>query len=198
MQVLGFQSRELASSSGERQLSHLYVVKWSPYSRESTADDSIEAAGGIALLVGFSPPHESGCTPLEASKASLTAASLTTLVYSTLHLRAKGVIHALPMAELMLGPIQDALGSSLNPKIWVLTSGIPLTRTDGVTQPQHAGLWGQARTCVVEAPALQFRCVDVVAHDQQMAGTLTRAMSCLLYTSPSPRDRQKSRMPSSA
>ena len=26
----------------------------------------------------------------------------------------------------------------------------------------------------------------------------TEAMSCLLYTSPSPRDRQKSRMPSSA
>ena len=27
---------------------------------------------------------------------------------------------------------------------------------------------------------------------------LTQAMDCLLYTSPSPRDRQKSRMPSSA
>ena len=27
---------------------------------------------------------------------------------------------------------------------------------------------------------------------------MARAMSCLLYTSPSPRDRQKSRMPSSA
>ena len=30
------------------------------------------------------------------------------------------------------------------------------------------------------------------------AGTLTASSACLLYTSPSPRDRQKSRMPSSA
>ena len=30
------------------------------------------------------------------------------------------------------------------------------------------------------------------------AGTSTLLMTCLLYTSPSPRDRQKSRMPSSA
>ena len=32
--------------------------------------------------------------------------------------------------------------------------------------------------------------------DEQVA--LSRAIACLLYTSPSPRDRQKSRMPSSA
>ena len=31
-----------------------------------------------------------------------------------------------------------------------------------------------------------------------IAGSITLAYSCLLYTSPSPRDRQKSRMPSSA
>ena len=31
-----------------------------------------------------------------------------------------------------------------------------------------------------------------------LANQLPRLMSCLLYTSPSPRDRQKSRMPSSA
>ena len=30
------------------------------------------------------------------------------------------------------------------------------------------------------------------------AGVLARVVGCLLYTSPSPRDRQKSRMPSSA
>ena len=33
---------------------------------------------------------------------------------------------------------------------------------------------------------------------QTLAPINMRAMSCLLYTSPSPRDRQKSRMPSSA
>ena len=37
--------------------------------------------------------------------------------------------------------------------------------------------------------------VDRLTHSLQ---TATRAWRCLLYTSPSPRDRQKSRMPSSA
>ena len=34
--------------------------------------------------------------------------------------------------------------------------------------------------------------------DEDLAGELSQIMTCLLYTSPSPRDRQKSRMPSSA
>ena len=32
----------------------------------------------------------------------------------------------------------------------------------------------------------------------QYVATIAKACTCLLYTSPSPRDRQKSRMPSSA
>ena len=35
-------------------------------------------------------------------------------------------------------------------------------------------------------------------HQQVTTAELTEAYRCLLYTSPSPRDRQKSRMPSSA
>ena len=42
-------------------------------------------------------------------------------------------------------------------------------------------------------PTLGFACVD----DLPLAG-VGRLRGCLLYTSPSPRDRQKSRMPSSA
>ena len=38
----------------------------------------------------------------------------------------------------------------------------------------------------------------VAATTALVAGILTILMGCLLYTSPSPRDRQKSRMPSSA
>ena len=34
--------------------------------------------------------------------------------------------------------------------------------------------------------------------DMELVGVFTRRAPCLLYTSPSPRDRQKSRMPSSA
>ena len=32
----------------------------------------------------------------------------------------------------------------------------------------------------------------------QLGNSITKGLGCLLYTSPSPRDRQKSRMPSSA
>ena len=34
--------------------------------------------------------------------------------------------------------------------------------------------------------------------NQQIQAEIDRVVACLLYTSPSPRDRQKSRMPSSA
>ena len=56
---------------------------------------------------------------------------------------------------------------------------------------------------VPEARALGADCILVImaAVDDVVAGTLcafAKAWGCLLYTSPSPRDRQKSRMPSSA
>ena len=40
--------------------------------------------------------------------------------------------------------------------------------------------------------------VEGVEHVQDVPGGLAGVVICLLYTSPSPRDRQKSRMPSSA
>ena len=51
-------------------------------------------------------------------------------------------------------------------------------------------LYGQ--TTGNERDPTQMRC------DQADAALLTEVSLCLLYTSPSPRDRQKSRMPSSA
>ena len=39
---------------------------------------------------------------------------------------------------------------------------------------------------------------DVLAVDSPTEVDIARSDNCLLYTSPSPRDRQKSRMPSSA
>ena len=50
-------------------------------------------------------------------------------------------------------------------------------------------------------PAEEFLHKDVDAFGNPKYSekdTLARQMTCLLYTSPSPRDRQKSRMPSSA
>ena len=40
--------------------------------------------------------------------------------------------------------------------------------------------------------------LTISVSDGTNANTVTRDVTCLLYTSPSPRDRQKSRMPSSA
>ena len=40
--------------------------------------------------------------------------------------------------------------------------------------------------------------VDVQTNDDDTGDTTGQGNICLLYTSPSPRDRQKSRMPSSA
>ena len=46
--------------------------------------------------------------------------------------------------------------------------------------------------------AIERRVEDLVMEEVQKFQTEDNFLSCLLYTSPSPRDRQKSRMPSSA
>ena len=55
---------------------------------------------------------------------------------------------------------------------------------------------------LVYARAVYYRlCKDLTSHSLAEIGSCLRkdhAQTCLLYTSPSPRDRQKSRMPSSA
>ena len=55
-----------------------------------------------------------------------------------------------------------------------------------------------------EVPLIHFRAVVPAGYkyDQKgkngLSNIVANSLSCLLYTSPSPRDRQKSRMPSSA
>ena len=46
-------------------------------------------------------------------------------------------------------------------------------------------------------PLIQW-CLEALAYGGFRQVTINTAWFCLLYTSPSPRDRQKSRMPSSA
>ena len=57
-------------------------------------------------------------------------------------------------------------------------------------------------SCRAALKALAAAGIDVdhrdVRDDGVPAETLRQSIDCLLYTSPSPRDRQKSRMPSSA
>ena len=49
-------------------------------------------------------------------------------------------------------------------------------------------------TCIVPATGT----INVTVEGYEVKDLGTRTIDCLLYTSPSPRDRQKSRMPSSA
>ena len=56
---------------------------------------------------------------------------------------------------------------------------------------------GERYLCgLVDGPC-QTRNLDVLVQDPAH-GAVAQFFGCLLYTSPSPRDRQKSRMPSSA
>ena len=52
--------------------------------------------------------------------------------------------------------------------------------------------------CQLCVPECRRDRVLKLAHDSVFGGHLGERKTCLLYTSPSPRDRQKSRMPSSA
>ena len=50
----------------------------------------------------------------------------------------------------------------------------------------------------IRAQESQLLATVTALHDQQISLKLTQAYICLLYTSPSPRDTERSRMPSSA
>ena len=70
--------------------------------------------------------------------------------------------------------------------MWVRLKGAML---DGDVPITHAGAFGQAWTLGGEQHRLELA----------LAGIEIKALdACLLYTSPSPRDRTRSRMPSSA
>ena len=45
---------------------------------------------------------------------------------------------------------------------------------------------------------LGFPAIDINVCDEQLDDLIEEAIDCLLYTSPSPRDKRQSRMPSSA
>ena len=62
----------------------------------------------------------------------------------------------------------------------------------------YAGGHGKPRVVVVGGGAGGATAARYIAKDSKGAIDVTLVEPCLLYTSPSPRDRQKSRMPSSA
>ena len=85
-------------------------------------------------------------------------------------------------------------------------------RGDDEVRPNEEGSEAQASGPAAQEPELTVddilaadQNVDAAAEDAHLAdhesallGDLKRLQACLLYTSPSPRDRTRSRMPSSA
>ena len=92
---------------------------------------------------------------------------------------------------------QAALVHSLVREVQAIASSI----TDDILQEQFVRLYIENDPQVhVEVPSvLASRGDDFKPQDLQVLKVLMDShCACLLYTSPSPRDRQKSRMPSSA
>ena len=76
---------------------------------------------------------------------------------------------------------------------------------NGVEMPEVGfGTWKAGETdgfaVLSEAIRAGYRHIDTASayHTEEAVGRAVAASSCLLYTSPSPRDRTRSRMPSSA
>ena len=68
-----------------------------------------------------------------------------------------------------------------------------LSRAGGFTAPNAVGLSGQE---VTGGRSFGVVSGEAIRHQREMS--VTDPNACLLYTSPSPRDRTRSRMPSSA
>ena len=69
-------------------------------------------------------------------------------------------------------------------------------RTDGLVTPEM--IEAELRDDTILVSVMHVNNEIGTINDIAAIGELTRSKGCLLYTSPSPRDRQKSRMPSSA
>ena len=82
-----------------------------------------------------------------------------------------------------------AMAMSCNPKI--LIADEPTTALDVTIQAQIFELMQKLKEEHQTA-------IILITHDMGVIAELADDVACLLYTSPSPRDRQKSRMPSSA
>ena len=83
--------------------------------------------------------------------------------------------------------------------------GMPLSGQEAFVYLRDLGVWRDKRKAELDAldsAALSSSDADAFSRDLTMSMALWKAISdrydCLLYTSPSPRDRTRSRMPSSA
>ena len=89
------------------------------------------------------------------------------------------------------------------PRVHELAKELGITSKEAISKLQELGEFVRGASSTVEPPvAKKLRSAypaggDSAAQSKNSAGG-NSGKPCLLYTSPSPRDRQKSRMPSSA
>ena len=110
---------------------------------------------------------------------------------------------SLPLAKQLCGRTSTRLGARRHTMAWLrgLSSGLPRRYTGPTKAPssescsEHA--WYRAARSPGEA---QKRCsaMTTCAQPSRFWGSPAVLQGCLLYTSPSPRDKRQSRMPSSA
>ena len=87
-----------------------------------------------------------------------------------------------------------ALDGQVREAVHCYLDALDATGIDRDTGTMSTVVWGEAAAVW---PALQSAYESVAAKYKVIVNTMM-CNACLLYTSPSPRDRQKSRMPSSA
>ena len=133
-----------------------------------------EAIARRTSLAALPDAAKEGGHPLAGAAAALFA----------LHLRAWNC--ALRTVVVVAAPVDTDLAAALGG----CRTLRELCLVDGRLGPEAlAALWGAVRAAGLRLEAVR---VDDAHHHRRLAPV------CLLYTSPSPRDRQKSRMPSSA
>ena len=84
---------------------------------------------------------------------------------------------------------------------WMTAQSIE--QLDGSIEPAFAGVWaifghGNVAGLGEALYGVRDQLPTYRGHNEQSMAHIAIAYACLLYTSPSPRDREKSRMPSSA
>ena len=113
-----------------------------------------------------------------------------------------------PTAASTNPPTSQATSPTSSLEMVALTPAFPVVRDKAVLQQSSrvnfsAAFLAQQRAAFGNNPADEFNRMTryelgKIAHHDPLSAFGTVSETCLLYTSPSPRDRQKSRMPSSA
>ena len=184
------EQQKLYEQLGKGQSPHTLVI--------SCADSRVDPATIFGVAPGelfvirnvanIVPPHSAYADAPNSHLAGTAAA----LEFAVGHLRVSRIV---VMGHAKCGGVAAALGNAQNPDA---------TPTEGSGRyyiDQWVGLMDEdGKNAVEENPQMDQDGLQLCLEHKNVRRSIERvkAFPCLLYTSPSPRDRQKSRMPSSA